>query len=388
MNAPERVMAALRHEEPDKVPTFESTFTNDTIMRALGIKPGHFGPLARIARFLPFQQRVLSWAMASRGMVAKSYAGLYKFYAVAGIDLVPSITALFPRKLVKGGFIDEFGRCMHFEYYKDGTEIIGYTGGHFSTMADYDSWEQPDPAWEGRLNAFLAGRDVQATLGDRVFSIPGTIGLMEVTWECFGMESFARLLAKKKDARKVFDDRGKFVLELVKILAEREAGCILVFDDYGFKNGLLMSPRHYRELVFPWLARACDAAHRHGCKVMLHSDGDLTSILDDLVRDCKIDALNPIEPSTANPAYDIFGIHERYGDVLTLAGNVPPTMLATGTIEEIQAYTKRLLVNLAPGGGFILASGHSINPAVTLDRWQAMMQARDAWGSLPVDARA
>ncbi|NMC06772.1 MAG: hypothetical protein GYA24_16260, partial [Candidatus Lokiarchaeota archaeon] len=149
-------------------------------------------------------------------------------------------------------------------------------------------------------------------------------------------------------------------------------------------NGLFMSLDNYRELVFPWLKEICKVAHERGCKVMLHSDGDLSMMLDDRVDDCKIDALNPIEPTTANPGYSIFEIKRKYGDRLTIVGNVSPTMLATGSIAEIEAYTTRLMRECAPGGGYILASGHSINPAVTLDRWQAMLRIRDTLGGYPI----
>jgi len=60
-------------------------------------------------------------------------------------------------------------------------------------------------------------------------------------------------------------------------------------------------------------------------------------------------------------------------------------MLATGTIDEIKDYSKRMIRELAPNGGFIFSSGHSINPAVTLDRWQATMEIREKYGNYPID---
>ncbi len=384
MNAPTRVLATLDHQEPDKVPYFESTFTNNVIANHFGVKSRNLGPLLKLVRFLPFRNSIMLGAMSKKVVLDRVMLGIAQFYKAAGIDLMPTTSVLFPRKIVKDGFVDEFGRHMHFEYYKDGTEVIGYVGGHFASFEDYESWELPDPAWVARENSFLAGRAAQAKLGNQVMAMGGITGMMEVTWEGFGFENFAHLLAHRKEAKKVFDDRGKFAVDLTKILAEKGAKVILVFDDYGFKNGLFMSPKNYREFVLPWLAEICKAAHERDCKIMLHSDGDLSTILDDLVDGCKIDALNPIEPTTANPGYSIFEIKRMYGDRLTLTGNVSPTMLATGTIEEIEAYTTRLMKECAPGGGYILASGHSINPAVTLDRWQAMLRVRDTLGTYPI----
>jgi uroporphyrinogen decarboxylase len=107
-------------------------------------------------------------------------------------------------------------------------------------------------------------------------------------------------------------------------------------------------------------------------------------IFQDII-DCGVDALHPIEPTTANPDYDIFKLKEKYGDRITLVGNISPVMLATGGIEEIEEYSKRLLREAAPGGGYIFSSGHSINPAVTLDRWEAVMRTREKYSAYPID---
>ncbi len=386
MDAQERVLTTLAHEEPDKVPAFESTFTNNSIMKELGIKPNRLGPLLNLIHYFPFRNKIIQKAFTIPSVVKKGFEGLVKFYVKAKLDMINSISALFPRLLVRGGFVDEFGRHMHYEQYRDGTEVLGYVGGHFKSFEDYESWELPDPQWDARVAGFIAGQELQQKYGGKIFAVPGITGLMEVTWEGFGFELFSRILAKRTQARKIFDDRGKFTNEVVKVLAERGARCVLIFDDYAFKNGPFMSPKQYKEYVFPWLKTICSTAHQRDCKVILHSDGDLALLLDDLVNDCKIDALNPIEPTTANKDYDIFKIHDRYGSKITLVGNVSPTMLATGDVDEIREYTTRLIREIAPGGGYILASGHSINPAVTYDRWQAMMDVREQLGNYPIKA--
>jgi len=366
------------------VPAFESAVTNDAIMGHFGIKPANFGPMLKGLRYLPFRNKILRNGYVNKKLIDSSMLRLAKFYKAAGLDLMPTFSVLVPVKLYKDGYIDEFGRIMHTEYYVDGTEVLGYLGGWFKSFDDYESFEHPDPAWPARVDLFMGGKKAQEASGNAIFAIGGIGGMMEVTWEGFGIQNFAKLLFHRKEAKKVFDDRGKFAVELVKILAEHGAKVILAMDDYGFKNGLFMSPKNYREYVLPWLRQMCNAAHERDAKIILHSDGDLSDILDDLVDDCHIDGLNPIEPTTANPAYNIFDIKQKYGDRLTITGNVSPMMLATGTIEDIQAYTKRLMRECAPGGGYILASGHSINPAVTLDRWQAMMQIRDKYGQYPI----
>ena len=358
MNAPERVLTTIEHKEPDRVPAFESAFTNNTIMKHYGVDP----------------------------RTAGGYKGAYAFFAKVGIDLVLTAVSLFPRKFLKRGqgFIDEYGRLMKFEAYKDGTQILTYHGGHFKNFENYESWEQPDPNLKARLAQFRSGRKIQKEMNNEVFSIPSTGALMECTWEGFGIETFSRIVRNEKQIKRIFDDRGSFTLELVKILAENDAQMVLLWDDYGFKNGLFMNPSLYRTYIFPWIKKICDAAHKQDCKIILHSDGDLMEIFSDIV-DCGVDAINPVESTTANKDYDIFELNKKYGDRITFIGNLSPIMLAIGEIFEIEDYAKKLIRELAPSGGYIFSSGHSINPAVTVDRFEAMQNIRRKYGKYPIN---
>jgi len=379
MNAEERVLKAINHEEPDRVPAFESAFTNNTIMEHYGIK---IKPLTNIPKMPDNMLKELS---ASKRILKSGYKDGYEFSRRVGLDVVISITSLFPRKILDGGIIvDEYGRMMRNEIYKkDGTVVYSYVGGYFKSFEDYESWEPLDPNWSARINGFKAGKELQEKMNNEIFSVPSTGSLMECAWEGFGLETFSRILGREKHAKKIFDDRGEFTLELVKILAENDAKLVILWDDYGFKNGLFMSPRNYRKYVFPWIKRICSAAHKHDCKILLHSDGDLLEIFEDIINS-GVDALNPIEPTTANPDYDIFKLNEKYGDKITFVGNLSPIMLAMGKISEIEAYAKRLIKELAPGGGYIFSSGHSINPAVSLDRFEAMQEIKRKYGNYPI----
>ena len=379
MNAPERVLKVVNHEEPDRVPAFESAITNNTIMSHYGFEP----------RPIPRQKipdKVLKQLIENPKLMRGLYESLYKFYRQVGLDLVPSLVSLFPRTILDDGTsVDEYGRIMRSEVYeKDGTVISGYVGGYFKSFEDFESWEQPDPHWEARLTHFKLGRQIQQELNNEIFSIPSVGALMECSWEGFGLETFSRILSRPKQAKSVFDNRGKFTLEVVKVLAENDAQMILLWDDYGFKNGLFMSPRNYRKYIFPWIKKICDAAHKQDCKILLHSDGDLIEIFEDIINS-GVDVLNPIESTTANPEYDIFKLNEKYGDKITFAGNLSPMMLAMGEISEIEANAKRLIRELAPGGGYIFSSGHSINPAVTIDRFEAMQNVRRKYGNYPIN---
>ena len=391
MKAPERVLKAIDHEEPDRVPSFE-IITNNSILKHydIPIGKGYRDGLKQLSKLGEKGNELIIKGYSSFDYLKRVFQQSYEFFRRAEIDIALTLASIYPRKILEegDGIVDEYGRIMKQIAYKskDGVESVvnEYFGGYFKNFDDYESWEQPDPYWEARLINFKAGKDIQEEMNNEIFSVPSLGALMECSWEGFGLENFSRILTKPKQARKIFDDRGKFTLELVKILAENGAKLIILWDDYGYKNGLFMRAENYRKYIFPWLKQICDAAHKLDSYILLHSDGDLMEIFEDIIK-CGVDVLNPIEPTTANPEYDIFKLNQKYGDQITFCGNLSPQMLSTGEISEIEAYAKRLIRELAPGGGYIFSSGHSINPAITLNRFIAMQNIKKKYGDYPIN---
>ncbi|MHA2223288.1 MAG: uroporphyrinogen decarboxylase family protein [Candidatus Thorarchaeota archaeon] len=386
MDAPTRVMTALNHEEPDRVPAYEA-FTNNTIMKHYGMQTSDgVSNVFRVLSHMPFKDRIANWAVSNKNFFVKGYTDTYEFLRRTKIDIGICLFTHFQRKVIKGGIIDEFGRIIKFEPYgKDGTVVSAYHGGYFMNFEEYESWERPDPEDPRRLVSYRAGKEVQAEMHNEIFTVPTVGGMMEPSWEAFGFERFSRILGRPKQAKKVFDDSGKLAVELTKILGDEGAELIMVLDDYGFKNGPFMSPKSFQTYVYPWLKRICDEAHKRGSKILLHSDGDLMLLFEDLVN-CGIDAINPIEPSKTNPEYDIFKLYEKYGDKITFVGNISPIMLSEGTVSQVEEYSTKLILELAPGGGYIFSSGHSIPPTVTIENWKAVMRIREKYGTYPIQS--
>jgi hypothetical protein len=387
MDAVTRVLKAINHEEPDRVPAWESAFTNNTISQHYGFGEGRGDFGISLLKNVPDKMAVVRQIIKSKRSMKPGFKKYFQLYRKIGYDIGTCVSSNFPRLILEDakGFVDEYGRIMIFEQYdKDGTVVLGYRGGYFKCFEDYESWERMNPNLKARLVGYLVGKEIQDEMNNEILAAPAIGAIMEDAWEGFGLETFSRILAKPKQAKKIFDDYGKFTLEVVKILAENGAKLIILWDDYGYKNGLFMRVENYRKYVFPWLKQICSAAHKLNSHILLHSDGDLMEIFEDIIK-CGVDVINPIEPTTANPEYDIFKLHQKYGDQVTFCGNLSPQMLATGEILEIEAYAKRLIREIAPNGGYIFSSGHSINPAVTLDRFEAMQNIKRKYGNYPIN---
>ncbi|MFX0103059.1 MAG: uroporphyrinogen decarboxylase family protein [Candidatus Hodarchaeota archaeon] len=388
MDAKDRIHLTLDHEEPDRVPVSEGTIDNIRIVEHYGEKYVFRGIktlLGIFTRILPFKNRLIRKYTSLKNVIKGRLARNVKLYKAIGVDMAVGPVSLFPVKFYKWGYVDEFGRKFKVTTHTDGMDVAFYSGGYFKDFEEYESFDH-HPSINDRIRgtALEIISELNQEFEGDVYVIPGFPALLEATWEGFGIENFSRLLTRSKEAKKVFDDRGKFALEQAKLSIEAGAEFMLLFDDYGFKTRLFMHPKNFEKYIFPWMRQICNYAHNHGAKILLHSCGNLAKIFEALI-DCGIDAFNPIEPTVSDPDYDIFKLKKKYGDKITLNGNVSPQDLATKDPEYIINYTKKLLKECAPGGGYIIASGHSINPQVKLENFLAMRETTMKYGTYPID---
>ncbi len=391
MDPKTRVLKALNHEEPDQVPLLGEGIDSAPILKKYGVKDiTSLIGIMKWARWIIGWRKVFGWLARRPIAMAFIGKGLVKIMQKLGYDATPIPTALL---LTKSAFpsykqyVDEYGRKFVFSKIDSvGTEIdvAFYQGGYFDTEdpeASYEKWGPLDPDHPGRAAIYKAALKEAKT---DIYVFPSFIGFLEGSWESFGFPTFTKLLYNKPQfIDRVIRERGDFSVALAENLLNLGAETFLIYDDAGHKNGPFLSPKQYEKLIVPQLKRVCDKIHSYdgNSKVILHSCGDVNKLLDLIIK-AGIDALNPIEPGSG---MDIFQLKKDYGDKLSFIGNVDPISLLThGTPDMVEAYVKRLMKEVAPGGGFILASGHSITYSVKLENYEAMLAAGRKYGKYPI----
>lgn len=150
-----------------------------------------------------------------------------------------------------------------------------------------------------------------------------------------------------------------FYFEYYSRMFEVAGNKISVFalaDDLGMQNSLLLSPELMEEYVFPNLKRMCDLAHKHGMKLLLHTCGNIESIIPRLV-ELGVDVLDPIQPECMDPLY----IKEKYGKDICLRGGISvQNIVSRGTVDEVESEARRIAETLKIGGGYIFSPGHPV----------------------------
>ena len=176
----------------------------------------------------------------------------------------------------------------------------------------------------------------------------------------------------------MFDKVGSLIEGADKIVAEMDQlGALRMGDDMGYKTGTLISPNHLREYVLPWQKRVGEVAHSNGKPFVLHSCGNLSEIMEDLINDVQINAIHSFQ----DIIYPVTEAKERYGNRIAILGGVDVEILCNGTIPEVEDYTHNVLTKCMQGGGYALGSGNSITNYMNLDNYQAMLNIGKKFGS-------
>ena len=132
-------------------------------------------------------------------------------------------------------------------------------------------------------------------------------------------------------------------------------------DDVAAQHGMMISPRTWRALVKPHLARVFEVGRKRGLPVAYHCCGALRPIIPDLV-DVGMDVLNPVQCNC--PGMDPLELKREFGSRIAFMGGVDTQdLLPNGSPEQVRRATARLVEGMtADGGGYILAASHTISP--------------------------
>jgi uroporphyrinogen decarboxylase len=196
-----------------------------------------------------------------------------------------------------------------------------------------------------------------------------------------GYENFMiDLIADQKLAHCLMENLMRVYMERVSKYAEalREyVQVIEVNDDLGTQLGPQLDPALYRKMIKPYHKRLWRyIKEKTGCYLLLHSCGSVYDFIPDFI-EMGIDALNPVQVSARN--MDTARLKREFGSQISFWGGGCDTqrVLPFGTPEQVEEEVKRRVDDLAPGGGFVFTQVHNIQPDVPPENIMAMYEALD-----------
>jgi uroporphyrinogen decarboxylase len=402
MTGRERVLAALNHREPDRVPVDLSGHRSSGIAAmaypklraALGLEPRSVDVYDPVQQLAICHEDVLDRLGIDTIELGRGFCKDDKWWAdwtlPDGTACRMPVWAL-PEREGEGWMLrGASGRVMarmpaqahHFDQvywpFLDGPEDLARIEELFPEHMWTAAASPPGPSIASSEELAAGARGLRAET-DRV--ILGLFGgnLMEMGQFYYRMDNFLMMLAGEPERAHRFLDT---LLEIHLRNLEKYLGAvgesidIICFgDDLGTQNSPQISPRMYREFFKPrheamW-KRAKELAP---VKVMLHCCGAVRLLLPDLI-DAGVDAINPVQISCRGMEAE--GLKRDFGRDIAFWGGGCDTqwMLPRATPAEVRAHVLAQCRTLAPGGGFVFQQVHNIMADVPTNTMLAMYAA-------------
>lgn len=369
----ERVLAALNHQEPDRVPidlgatrnTGINLYAYQELIRYLKID-AEVEPLqdfggARFQGLARIDERVLE-------RFGVDVRGIFTGEADSGHD----------RELPDGRYVDEFGVT------RVPVEGAPYFEWVASPMADEFSMDTirdlvlPNPEDPGYVRGLRddALRIRQATDCALVLHLDHII--VHATQYVRGFENWFLDLALQPDLMCTLMDK---ILEYRLVVAERAIrevadliDVVSTSDDVADQRGPIVSPDMYRKYIRPRHRRFFDVVHSNtSAKLLFHSCGSVYRLLPDFI-EIGVDFINPVQVSCADMATE--RLKREFGADLGFWGAVDSMhVLPGGTPDDVRAEVERRIRDLGPQGGYVLAAVHNIQHDVPVENMVAMYDA-------------
>ncbi|VGO22021.1 uroporphyrinogen decarboxylase family protein [Pontiella sulfatireligans] len=368
MNSKERVLTAISHTEPDRVPidfgaTMETTIharAYQSLRKNLGLCKGK--PLIEMLKT----------------------AGFVRPDEEVQRHLHVDVRGVFPNRSYTTGqeerLADEFGIGWRLPdegglYY----DICSYPMAEME-LDDIEQYPFPDPRSHTlfeNIDAMLSGicGEEFPVVFDNCFGN----GIFQTCNQLMGYDNFLAAMALSEPKADYLMDRilelkMQFWDEVLTRYGDR-IDIVKELDDMGSQINLLISPEMYRQLIKPRLKKLVDfiktkAPH---VRMMMHSCGSVRKIIPDLI-DCGVEILNPVQYTAAD--MDPAALKTEFGNDLTFWGGGIDTqkVLPAGTAQEVKDEVKRMLDIFMPGGGYVFAPVHAIQADVPVENMLAMWE--------------
>jgi uroporphyrinogen decarboxylase len=381
LNPRERLLTALDHRQPDRVPI--DLGGNQTGIHKFAYQKliAHLGLEEEIA----IMDLVQQLAKPSEAVLQRLHVDTRYVWAQGAKSFQGQVLQRRRNSRVWHDFTDEFGVTWSmpddYPYFFD-ISHSPLAGLSLKQIQDYPFPKGDDPSrFEG-----LRERALQIKRETPYPVISGISGVVyEICWYLRGLENLFMDMIERPQVLEVIIDRTlEFWLDWFRLFLD-EVGdvvdVIMIGDDLGGQNGPLFPPRIYRALVKPRQKRLVQyLKSRTRAKIWYHSCGSVAEYIPDLL-DNGIDILNPVQISAKgmDPAW----LKAKYGGRLVFWGGGIDTqhVLPHGSPQAIRDHVRRNLEAFKPGGGYVFNNVHNIQADVPPENVLAMFDAAYEYGT-------
>jgi uroporphyrinogen decarboxylase len=410
MTKRERVVAAIGHREPDKVPidlgamrsTGIAAVAYNNLKKYLGITGGHTLVYDVVQQLAQPELLILDFVetdVVDLGRAFLTAEADWKDFILpdgskaqipATADFVPDGAGGWLARSKDGAVI---GAMPAGAYYLSQTEfpLHDWDGRDLSALdllpelMDRVTWAAfPTAPWHKPLTKEHLSeiRSHARNLFETTdFAVMAAFGGNLLEWGqylCRNDQFLADLIENPRKVEALLDKLTEMHLENLEKFLDAIEGYVQIIqmgDDLGTQLAPQISPQMYRRFFKPRHKLIYERVRRRsGIHLFLHSCGAIADLLPDLI-EIGVEIINPVQTSARGMEPE--RLKREFGNDLTFWGGGCDTqrVLPLGTVEEISDHVRRRIEVLAPGGGFVFTQVHNIMPHVPPQNIVAMVEA-------------
>ncbi len=350
MTSRERVRRVLEHKEVDRVPIMDS----------------------------PWQATVARWRREGLGDFVEPADYFGYEIAYFGMDLSPG----YPTEVLEENETYIIERLAtgevrkNFRDYSTTPEIIDWP------IKKKDDWlkikERLKPDYTRVDWITLRNSYHREKSKGRFLCIVGGYGY-DILQRYIKSEELLILMVEDPDwVREMIETFGNLFLRMTEIIMEKgyEFDGAFLYNDMGYRNGLLFSPTAYLQTHFDMDRKVCEFFHSRGMKVILHSCGNVSELIPHLI-EAGFDCLQPLE---VKAGMDVRVLKKEFGDRLSFMGNIDVRKMSDPDPEVIEEEIREKFKVAKVGGGYIYHSDHSVPKDVSFSQYKRVIELARKYG--------
>jgi len=193
---------------------------------------------------------------------------------------------------------------------------------------------------------------------------------------------------KREEARKLHENTeyaivGESFFSSMPFNVYAQLAGIVVFDDLGAQDGPLMSYQDWVKFVRPYTKQIIANIKKYtSAKILMHNCGSIYTFIPGLA-EIGVDAVHGVMPTAWH--MEPWRLKKDFGDIMTFFGGIDiQWLLPRGTVDEVKKEVRKTIRAYAPGGGYILAPAHNIEPDTPPQNIVAMYEAAQEYGQYPI----
>jgi uroporphyrinogen decarboxylase len=348
MNRRERFLTAVRNHQPDRVPMFDFLFQRPLYQALIGRQPDGYNARDAIECAL-----------------ALNHDGVWLPFG--------GFNGFQPKYIAEDTYIDEWGTT--FRTNDSAWPIDAPIDYPIKSRADLKAYTPPDPTLPGRTGELDAARSLET---DHLAITGGVTGPFTTCWMLMGYERMAlNLYDDPGILTEIFNISNEYNKEAARLSVEAGAEAMWISDDLGDSSRGFMRLNHFREYYLAFLDELVDYVDHLGVPVLLHCCGNFRDYITDLAQ-TKISSVHPLQRTAG---WDLRWFKETWGHRFAIIGNIDSSRtLPFGTPEEVILETREAIDIAAPGGGYVLASDHSLHDGISVKNISALFKTGSEYG--------